>query len=626
MMTTQIKVLPTELANQIAAGEVVARPASVIKELLENALDAHATEIKIAIVQGGMGLMRLSDNGIGISKADLPLALARHATSKITTLRELEGLTTLGFRGEALASITSVSRFTLISRQKDAENAWQISVEGREQSQFTPAAHPVGTTIETRDLFFNTPARRKFLKTDKTEFSHINEVVKRIALSRYDVAFSLTHNDRLMYRLSACDMCTATDESEMADKLGLQSAMQMEQRITDFIGTSFLQHALKIDMEAAGLRLWGWVGLPTYARSQADQQYFYVNGRVIKDRLVAHAVRQAYQDVLYGQRHPVFVLYLELAPSLVDVNVHPTKDEVRFREGRLIHDFLFRSLHHVLKDSKPQAVTMAETSQAENYPLPSGKSCHTHQVQQQSAMPLYTKEKIRGYSELVGQADTAVAQPAVLAAPAQHSASQDNDVTASTAAPLGYAIAQLHGIYIVAENQHGLVLVDMHAAHERVVYEQLKQQWHSNEVVTQVLLVPVNVSMTPTQITYIEAHQVDLAALGLHIDILGEDTVIVRQIPVLLKTNDIEPMVCRLIADLMIVGQSNAPTQYMDKVLSSMACHGAVRANRQLSIAEMNTLLRKMEATERSGQCNHGRPTWTQLSLNELDKLFLRGR
>ena len=606
----RIKVLPIELANQIAAGEVVARPASVVKELLENALDAGATEVKIDIERGGMKLIRITDNGQGIHQDDLPLALDRHATSKIENLNELEALNTLGFRGEALASIASVSRFKIISRQADSKHAWQVSIEGQGKSEVKPSAHKPGTTVEVRDLFFNTPARRKFLRTDKTEFSHIDEVVKKIALSRYGVAFTLTHNDKVVHQSG----------------LSGDNDYQMEQRISSFMGKDFLHNALKIDIEAAGLTLWGWVGLPTYSRSQTDQQYFYVNGRAIKDRLVAHAVRQAYKDVLYGQRHSVFVLYLELESNLVDVNVHPTKDEVRFREGRLVHDFLFRSLHHALKDSKPQAVMEADAiiqpHAFDHNPAATSHPEHTafqYQAHQQS-MPLHIEEKMAAYGEL-----SSLPEKSTEASLLSHSQGETSSLSESST-PLGYAVAQLKGIYILAENEQGMVIVDMHAAHERITYEQLKQQWQGNKLVAQPLLVPINLKASHTEIAYIEEHQEDLQQLGFEIDIFGEDTIVVRQIPALLKPNDVEEMIRKVITDLMIVGKSAEPEQYVDAALGAMACHGSIRANHQLTLPEMNALLREMETTHRSGQCNHGRPTWTQLSVNDLDKLFLRGR
>lgn len=607
----RIQQLSTELSNQIAAGEVVARPASVVKELLENALDAGATEVKIEIELGGMRLIRITDNGSGIVKDDLPLALSRHATSKITGLAELESVATLGFRGEALASIASVSRFSLTSRQADSEHAWQVSVNGRDSVEVKPAAHQVGTTVTVRDLFFNTPARRKFLKTDKTEWGHIDEVIKRIALSRYDVGFEVVNHDKVVYTLprGEDETLSLAGMTEKAAKMTGELDYFKEKRITKFVGKDFLNNALKIDMEASGLRLQGWVGLPTYSRGQADQQYFYVNGRIIKDRLVAHAVRQAYQDVLYGQRHPVFVLYLELEPALVDVNVHPTKHEVRFREGRLVHDFLFRSLHHALKGSKPQAVMPDPISIAQPY------------QPQQQAIPLQVAEKMAAYGALVrNESDARVAaEPLAMT-------TVSPDLQPSSVGVLGYAIAQLHGIYILAQNQQGLVIVDMHAAHERITYEHMKQQWQNKKLVAQPLLVPVNVQASSTEIAVVEAHQSELTALGFDIDVFGEETLVVRQIPALLKTNALEDMVRKVIADLMIVGKSMEPEAYVDTLLGTMACHGSVRANRQLTIPEMNALLRDMESTERSGQCNHGRPTWTQLSMGELDKLFLRGR
>ncbi len=599
-----IQALPAQLANQIAAGEVVSRPASVVKELLENSLDAGATKIQIEIEQGGLGLIRLIDNGHGIFQEDLPLALMPHATSKVYDLEELEAVATLGFRGEALASISSVSRTTLISRQQDNQHAWQISTEGRDVSQKpVPAAREIGTTIEVRDLFFNTPARRKFLKTDKTEFSHIDEVIKRIALSRFDVAITLINEGKRVYQLPA-----ATDET------------LIQQRVQACMSKEFLANALQIDMEAVGMRLFGWVGLPTFSRSQADLQYFYVNGRVVKDKLVTHAIRQAYQDVLYHGKHPVYLLFLEIEPAQVDVNVHPTKHEVRFREGRLVHDFLFRSLHRALGEAKPQAAP----SHHETVPAFSAVSDASPNIaypsvdgwqRQQQAMPLQVREQVALYQALQAKPDNNTQLKSM--------AVENHEI----APPLGYAIGQLQGIYILAQNAQGLVIVDMHAAAERITYEKLKTAWQREDhITTQALLIPISLTLSSKELAYIEESQAELAKLGFEITVSGKDSALVRQVPALLKMGDIEQLVQSVIADLVILGHSQQTEAYCNRILSTMACHGSVRANRSLGIPEMNQLLRDMEATERSGQCNHGRPTWTQMTLPELDKLFLRGR
>ncbi|MDF2691107.1 MAG: mismatch repair protein MutL [Gammaproteobacteria bacterium] len=593
----RIKLLPIQLANQIAAGEVVERPASVVKELLENSLDAGAGHIDISIENGGLRSIKVADNGKGIHHDDLILAFSRHATSKVYHLDELESLGTLGFRGEALASISSVSRASLASRQAGSEHGWQVMVEGRDQSvEVMPSAHPIGTTVHIQDLFFNTPARRKFLKSESTEFSHIDEVVKRVALSHFDVGFSLSHQGKKLYQFAAAE-----------------NELQQEQRITEFCGKEFLKHAMKVEMEASGLRLWGWVGLPTFSRSQADLQYFYVNNRIVKDKLVAHAVRQAYQDVLYGGRHPVFVLFLELDASLVDVNVHPTKHEVRFREGRLVHDFIFSSLHRAIAN-KPQVFQPVQAeaelaiASAENEMVHQGSFNYASRPSQG---PLQAQESIALYQAL--QAEP-IPTPFV-AKPKQ------NDIP-----PMGYAIAQLLGIYILAETEQGLIIVDQHAAHERIMYERFKKSWQEQSIVTQSMLVPLSLSITVKEKAYIEEHLEVFEQLGFELNVLSENSIAIRQIPSLLKQADVEPLIREVIADIIELGHSRQTEEYIEKLLGAMACRGAIQAHHELSIAEMNALLRDMEVTPRIDQCNHGRPTWTMLSMKELDALFLRGR
>lgn len=625
----RIALLSQRLANQIAAGEVVERPASVIKELLENSLDAGALRVDVEVEQGGSKLMRIRDDGQGINKDDLALALSRHATSKIADLEDLENIASLGFRGEALASISSVSRLLLMSRAVDAtdEGAWQVEAAGQEmRPSLSPVAHPQGTTVEVRDLFFNTPARKKFLRTENTEFARIDEVVKRIALSRFDVAFSLRHNQRTVHQLhAACSM------------------QEKQRRIGLVCGPAFLEHAVFIDMEVSGLRLWGWVCLPTFSRSQPDLQYFYVNGRVIRDKLVSHAIKQAYRDVLFHGRHPAFVLYLELQPALVDVNVHPTKHEVRFRDQRLVHDFLFRSLHKALADVRPDD-HMAESSgnathgQAESGP--------THQVPLGLRLDESTGELVDA-SQPVGRAEFAAGgQSSWTAGSSGSSASHawrgnsmpSADRLADQAAtyaylnadseipPLGYAVAQLHGVYILAQNQHGLIIVDMHAAHERITYEHMKNACDTQSVKAQPLLVPISIAVSQAEAACAEEQAGALAELGFEIERVADESVVVRQVPSILSRANIEQLVRDVLADVREHGQSERISAYRDELLSTMACHGSVRANRQLSIAEMNALLRDMERTERSGQCNHGRPTWVYQSMADLDKLFLRGR
>ncbi len=624
---SRIQLLSPRLANQIAAGEVVERPASVIKELLENSLDAGANKIEVEVEQGGVKLMRVRDNGSGIDKDDLALALSRHATSKILSLDDLEAVHSLGFRGEALASISSVARLTLTSNTQAQDSAWQVFAEGRDMAaQLQPAAHPVGSTVEVRDLFFNTPARRKFLRTEKTEFGHLEEVIKRLALSRMDVAFQLKHNHKVIHNLRPAQ----------------QQAAQ-EKRVASVCGLNFMQQAVHIEMEAPGLRLWGWVGLPTFSRSQADLQYFFVNGRVVRDKLVSHAVRQAYRDVLYHVRHPAFVLYLELDAATVDVNVHPTKHEVRFRDGRLVHDFIFRSLHKALADVRPDVPTggglqqlgMQSVANTTAQGLEAGVFTGQNQISMTPAPSIgqtsaagwqsYRPEPAPGAGQL--QEQTQVYGALHGAAPSMPMAGEVDEHTGEVVVPpLGYAVAQLHGIYILAENQQGLVLVDMHAAHERIVYEQMKTALHEQGVRAQPLLVPLSMAVSSREADHVESCQAVFAELGFVIDRSGAENLIVRQVPSVLQNADVERLVRDVLADVVTYGSSDRIRAAHNELLATMACHGAVRANRKLSIPEMNALLRDMERTERSGQCNHGRPTWTQLSLAELDKLFMRGQ
>lgn len=618
---SRIHLLTPRLANQIAAGEVVERPASVIKELLENSLDAGATRVDIDVEQGGVKLLRVRDDGRGIAHEDLPLALSRHATSKITDLDDLERVATLGFRGEALASISSVSRLLLTSCAEDADQAWQVETEGRDMNpRVQPAAHPQGTTVEVRDLFFNTPARRKFLRTEKTEFGHLEEVVKRLALSRFDVAFNLRHNGRTVLSLRPA-----------------HTEQEARRRVASICGPAFVEQSVTIDQERGGLRLWGWVGLPTFSRSQADLQYFCVNGRMIRDKLVAHAVRQAYRDVLFNGRHSTFALFLELDPAVVDVNVHPTKHEVRFRDGRMVHDFLFSTLYRALADQRPDgqapgdagSLAGAEALQSTG-PVNTVSGIDAGVFSGQTRMSLH--EPAAGWSVSPvtrpepGQLAAATRSYADLygvpAAPSMPMA----EVEAGEVPPLGYAIAQLHGIYILAENAEGLVVVDMHAAHERITYERLKQAMDLEGLRSQPLLVPETLAVSQRQADCAEEHAQWFARLGFALQRMGPETLAIREIPALLRQADAAQLVLDVIADLMEYGTSDRIEAHRNELLATMACHGSVRANRRLTLAEMNALLRDMEQTERSGQCNHGRPTWTRMSMAELDKLFLRGR
>ncbi|KTT42720.1 DNA mismatch repair protein [Pseudomonas oryzihabitans] len=625
----RIQLLSPRLSNQIAAGEVVERPASVAKELLENSLDAGARRIDVEVEQGGVKLLRIRDDGHGIPPADLPLALARHATSKIYHLDELESVTSLGFRGEALASVSSVSRLTLTSRYQGEDQAWQVETEGREmQPRVQPAAHPQGTSVEVRDLFFNTPARRKFLRAEKTEFDHLQEVVRRLALARFDVGFHLRHNGK-----SVLSLHPASD------------AQSQGRRVGAVCSPGFLEQALPLEHERNGLRLWGWVGLPTFSRSQADLQYFYVNGRMVRDKLVAHAVRQAYRDVLYNGRHPAFVLFLELDPATVDVNVHPTKHEVRFRDSRQVHDFLYGTLHRALGDIRPddQLAVVAPTAPA---PLtgpaagefgPQGEMRLAAAVLHDSPAPPAQPFASGGgggarYSptpQPYSGAPVAEVQNAYKAffAPLPEGAepaplpAEQGDVP-----PLGYALAQLKGIYILAENAQGLILVDMHAAHERITYERLKVAMASEGLRGQPLLVPESLAVSEREADCAEEHGQWFERLGFELQRLGPETLAIRQIPALLKQAQAARLVQDVLADLLDYGTSDRIQAHLNELLGTMACHGSVRANRRLTLPEMNALLRDMETTERSGQCNHGRPTWAQLSLDDLDKLFLRGR
>jgi DNA mismatch repair protein MutL len=618
---SKIKLLPPRLANQIAAGEVVERPASVIKEMLENSLDAGASRIDVDIENGGIKTMRIRDNGHGIDRDDLALALSRHATSKIYVLDDLEAVGTLGFRGEALASVSSVSRLTLTSSVNDSAQGWAAKAEGQEMStELTPAPHQQGTTVEVRDLFFNTPARRKFLRTEKTEFNRIEEVVKRLALANFDVTFELRHNQRTIHSLRA-----GTSEAEK------------NRRVAQICGPAFMENALTVDIERSGLRLWGWVALPTFSRSQADLQHFYVNGRAIKDRLVSHAVKQAYSDVLYHGRHPAFVLYLEIDPATVDVNVHPTKHEVRFRDGRNVHSFIYSSLHHALADVRPDDQLTTASSLAVAAGIGTDASQQQTIVDQQS-MPLAaaTLANTAGnpssaYSSLPHYPPTDTDTPQIREALNFYgqAASSSPEMAAETSQeipPLGYAIAQLKGIYILAENAQGLIVVDMHAAHERVVYERMKSAFDQGNVQAQPLLVPQTLAVSEKEVTCIESHQAVFQQLGFVVETAGPESLLIRQIPVSLKNANVEQLVRDVLSDLIQYGSSDRIKQHINELLSTMACHGSVRANRTLSVPEMNALLRDMEATERSGQCNHGRPTWMHFSLAEIDKWFMRGQ
>ncbi|MEO8459745.1 MAG: DNA mismatch repair endonuclease MutL [Dokdonella sp.] len=599
----RIHALPPTLVNQIAAGEVIERAASVVKELIENSVDAGAGRIEIEIEDGGARLIRVRDDGGGIDADDLPLAITAHATSKISSFEDIERVGTLGFRGEALPSIASVSRFALTSRSGNAD-AWSIEVAGGKPQAPRPAQHPRGTSVEVRDLFYNVPARRKFLRAERTEFGHIDDLVKSIALARTAIEFRLTHNGKAVRLYKP-----ARDEGDAVRRVG------------DVLGESFTSQSLRIEHAAAGLNLSGWVGLPTASRSQADQQYFHVNGRLVRDKQVAHAVRQAYADVLFHGRHPAFVLFLDLDPALVDVNVHPAKHEVRFRESRLVHDFLYRTLHDALAETRAGVEQAVAPASALSWP----------QYRQQGGLGLGlglgVREPLADYAALLGEVRGVPSQVLAMTDVAMETLASVNIPQADgDIPPLGFAIAQLHGIYVLAQNAHGLVVVDMHAAHERITYEKLKASQSGDGIRSQQLLVPLGLALSEREASVVEEQGDRFTALGFDIVRSGAQSASVRRVPTLLDDVDIAKLVRDVIADVIAHGSSRRVEEAGNELLSTMACHGSVRANRRLTLPEMNALLREMEMTERSGQCNHGRPTTVQLSIAEIDRLFLRGR
>ena len=594
-----IAALPDQLISQIAAGEVVERPAAVVKELLENALDAGATQITLRLEQGGIKRIAITDNGSGIPMTQMPLALARHATSKIASLSDLEQVATLGFRGEALASIASVALLTLTTRTADATHAWALQSA---QAQPAPSSGASGTTVDVQDLYFNTPARRKFLKSDQTEFGHCAEVVRRIALSRPDVTISLSHNGKTV------DHWNATDFGK---------------RSTQILGDEFSNARLPLDEQAGPLRLHGFAGLPTASRSRADAQYFYVNGRFVRDKLLTHAVRAAYQDVLHGDRYPSYVLALDLEPALVDVNVHPSKIEVRFRDSRAVHQFVFHAVSRAL------AATSATADGSVPAPQPAG------------TLPWQRQQYQTGFgAQLSGVAQTASRYGALFTERSGDDGEAFEQIAVASLAgdaattlnapsnefPLGFALGQLQGIYVVAQNTKGLVLVDMHAAHERILYEQFKQALDDDALAVQPLLIPVTFHADAVDIGTATEHQATLTALGFDIAVLSPTTLAVRAIPALLKNADAQSLARDVLRDVREFGGSRVLLERRNELLGTLACHTAVRANRILTMPEMNALLRQMELTERADQCNHGRPTWVQLALTDLDRLFLRGQ
>ncbi|AVY67073.1 DNA mismatch repair endonuclease MutL [Xanthomonas translucens] len=620
-----IRQLPEILINQIAAGEVVERPASVVKELVENALDAGARRVDIDLEEGGVRLIRIRDDGGGIPPEELPLAVSRHATSKIASLDDLESVGTLGFRGEALPSIASVSRFTLASRRPGDEHGAALQVDGGKVGQVQPRAQAPGTTVEVRELFYNVPARRKFLRAERTELGHIEEWLRSLALARPDVELRVSHNGKPSRRYKPGDLYS-------------------DARLGETLGEDFARQALRVDHSGAGLRLHGWIAHPHYSRASADQQYLYVNGRSVRDRSVAHAVKMAYGDVLFHGRQPAYVLFLELEPARVDVNVHPAKHEVRFRDARLIHDFVYRTLQDALAQTRAGSTPTAGDA-AQAAPLgyaggalpmsgnPSGSGGLSGQGYgaqwrpAQSPLGLRVNEAPAAYAALY-------TAPAGAADPAAGMPLQDQDAAGGLPAtsadsgvpPLGYAIAQLHGIYILAENAEGLIVVDMHAAHERIGYERLKNAHDGIGLHAQPLLVPITLAVGERDADTAEREAETLAALGFEITRSGPQSLHVRSIPALLAQAEPEALLRDVLTDLREHGHSRRVAGARDELLSTMACHGAVRANRRLTVPEMNALLRDMEATERSGQCNHGRPTWARFTLGEIDRWFLRGR
>lgn len=590
-----IRLLPDQLISQIAAGEVIERPSAVVKELLENAIDAGATQLAIRLEAGGVKRIAITDNGSGIPPEQLALALTRHATSKIAHLHDLENVTTLGFRGEALASIASVAQLTLTSRTREAAHAWQV--QGHDPGVVSPASGAIGTVVDVQDLYFNTPARRKFLKSEQTEYGHCMEVVRRIALARPDLRFSVAHNGKTTEHWQ---------ESELAD------------RSAQILGESFAQARLPLEESAGPVRVRGFVGLPTAARGRADAQYFYVNGRFVRDKLLTHAVRSAYQDVLHGDRYPAYVLYLELDPALVDVNVHPAKIEVRFRESRAIHQLVFHAVSRSLANTAPASELPVSTVSSHSSSF-SELPWHTQQPRQSS---LGVAQDMARYGALFSDNFSASGPIASSNVFSQASSDQPDEENF----PLGFALAQLHGIYVLAQNRTGLVLVDMHAAHERILYEQFKQALEEKSVTLQPLLIPVSFHADAIEVGTVEEHQTTLASLGFDIAVMSPTTLAVRAIPALLKNADVQSLARDLLRDLREFGGSHVLTEHRNELLGTLACHTAVRANRALTIPEMNALLRQMEATERADQCNHGRPTWVQLAITDLDRLFLRGQ
>lgn len=609
VMAERIQILSNLLANQIAAGEVVEKPASVVKELIENSLDAGATHIQIDIKQGGHELIRVRDDGKGIMKDDLALALARHATSKITQLADLEAVASLGFRGEALASISAVSRLILTSRHYQSDSAWAIKADQTIEPE--PASHLPGTSIEVHDLFYNTPARRKFLRQPKTEFDSIQDVIHKLALSRFDVGLRLTHNQRQVFLVNPA-----------------QTKEQIAQRVESILGSAFMEQAIAIEFQAAELQLQGWLALPSFNRSQADLQYCYLNGRYVRDKLLSHAVRQAFEDVLFHGRHPAYVLYLTCPPQQVDVNVHPTKHEVRFRDSRSVHQFMVHAVLEALEQFRPG--TKSTSTPVEISP----PTASTHD----SINPAVIAPPSTSASNITLASSKMEQEPLILHVneiapiyphPKPVSQSSRNDKTSSPPTPvmgLGCVLAQLRNTYILAQNSAGLVIVDIHAAHERITYEKMKKSETEESRVTQTLLTPLLIKLNHQEYNIWEMHQDNFKACGLETEMMGPGQILVREIPVLLQKHDLEQILRDVLSDLAVHGESVRVKENIRELLGNIACRQSIRANYTLAMPEMDALLRQMEQTPNSGFCNHGRPTWKQITWSELDKFFLRGR
>lgn len=655
-MTRRIKILPIGLANQISAGEVVERPSSIVKELFENALDAQANEITLDLEHGGKEKILIHDNGFGIEKDDLLLTLVPHATSKIYSLEELEAIVSMGFRGEALASIGSIAKVKITSKTTNSAHAF--CVDNQFGAEMMLASHPVGTTIEVSEVFYNTPARRKFLKAERTEYVHINEVIKKFMLCHFNIALRIWHNGKEMKSYRVAD----TPEKQ-------------HQRIADICGEEFIEHGLLLQSESMGLQLYGWIAKPQFSKPRSDLQYFYVNGRVVKDKLIAHAIKQAYKDVLHNQRYPAFILFFNIAPEDLDVNVHPTKNEVRFRDSRLVYDFLFSKIHSALAETKPQLINeggakndfdnlqfkiplqpflnpkvslsiFGEQSSKKNEVNINKTSLCTQLIEplREAGIKTDPQGKVKqSYLETCLKSEDNCWDPRQLLMPLKLDGVREEDVYnycthlkvhESSAVsfkeiktyPLGFALAQIHGVFILSQTSDGLIIVDMHAAHERVLYEKVKTLWANQEIVSQALLLPLAFAINPVLLDLLQEHSNLLNKLGFEYSALGEKTLVIRVIPVYLKNKHIESLVIEIAKSLQFSCQSKPMEDYLHQILATISCHKAVRANDQISISEMNQLLRHMEQTARADQCNHGRPTWVKMSMSDLDKLFMRGK